>query len=465
MKLAIKAPRRLRPVLLAVATLLLTAPALLSNGPGLFPGAVLASGSDFSLSGTVANLAPGATSTLALTVDNPQNVQLTVTQVTVTVSTDPSSCSALTNLTLNNAAFTGSPPAVTISASPLPQTVPAKSGINDGTAIVSLPIVVARGSGNGCQSTAFPFTYSAKASYTASTTSTLTSTPNPSNFGQPANFTGTVTASPSSANPAAGSLTFYRCTSPSNLATGSPASACTSSVALGAAQALDASGQATLSTSSLPAGSWPIYSVYTPTDVTSFSGSSSSTITQTVGFTQPCITAPVNGGYTVSSGQSICLSGSGRVNGGVTVQPGGSLYLSGGTVNGGLNANHSGAITICGASINGGATITAASGFVMLGDGGDDGSPACAANSINGGVSITNGTGSFEVGANSISGGATFSGNTGSGPFGQDATPEIEGNHITGGLTCTTNNPAPINGGQPNTVSGSRSGQCSAGGF
>src|SRR5439155_7647186 len=48
----------------------------------------------------------------------------------------------------------------------------------------------------------------------------------------------------------------------------------------------------------------------------------------------------------------------------------------------------------------------------------------------------------------------------GGGPFPEDASPELESNQITGNLACSANNPAPINDGHPNTVSGTRTGQC-----
>ena len=460
------APLRRRTAILATLTVALAALFLVSSGPSLpSPGTVLASGNDFGMSGTVSTLAPGVASTLAITIDNPQTAPLTVTQVTVSVSPDPSGCSALSNLKLNSASFAGSPPSVTVTGSPLPQTVPAKSGSTDGTATVSLPILVSRSSGNGCQNVTFPFLYSGRATFTAPTTTTLASSPNPSTWAQPVTFTATVLASPSSANPAVGGVTFYRCTNPASLPANSPASACTSAVALGPSQPVNASGQATLTTSTLPAGASPIYAVFTPTDATSYTTSSSKTITQNVVFSQPCITTSANGGFTVQSGQAICFSGTGKVNGGVTVQPNSSLYLNGATVNGGITANHANALLICGSTVNGGINAAGSTGFVMLGDGGDDGTPACAGNSVSGGVSVTGGSGSFEAGGNAISGGATFSSNTGTGPYSQDATPEIEGNTIKGGLSCASNSPAPSNGGQPNSVSGPRSGQCSLGTF
>jgi hypothetical protein len=161
-------PLRRRTAILATLTVGVATFSFVSSGPSLpSPGTVLASGNDFGVSGTVSNLAPGVASTLVLTIDNPQSTPLTVTQITVSVSPDPSGCSALTNLKLNSASFAGSPPAVTVTGSPLPQTVAAKSGSTDGTATVSLPILVATNSGNGCQNVTFPFLFSGKATFTA----------------------------------------------------------------------------------------------------------------------------------------------------------------------------------------------------------------------------------------------------------------------------------------------------------
>jgi hypothetical protein len=55
---------------------------------------------------------------------------------------------------------------------------------------------------------------------------------------------------------------------------------------------------------------------------------------------------------------------------------------------------------------------------------------------------------------------------TGAGPFlPDDAQAMIRANTITGNLACSGNVPAPSHGTQPNTVSGTRSGQCGAAGF
>ena len=444
--------------MLAVAAVLGAAAYFWTTPPGgrsLMPGTVLTSATNFALSGTVGNLAPGISSTLVVTATDPYNVPITLTSVTVSVPTVPASCS-LSNLRLASTAFSGSPPAVTVTG--LSQTVPA-----NGSANVPLAILLAKNAVNGCQSVTFPFNYSGTATYTAATTTVLASSPNSSLFGHPVTFTATVTASPSSANPPVGTVKFYVCENPANLASGSPASACGTSAALGAAVTVNGSGQATLSTAGLPAGSDPVFASFTPSDATSYAASSSTTITQVVTFSKPCITTTVPG-LTVAAGQSICVSAPGRVNGAVTVNSGGALWLTGATINGGLTSTGATALRVCGSSINGSVIVTGGTGFVMAGDGGDEGSPACAGNAL-GGVSLSSNSGGFEVAGNTITGSGSFSGNTGTGPYWQDAAPEIEGNSISGTLSCSKNNPAPTDGGKANTVTGSRSGQCSAAGF
>jgi hypothetical protein len=100
----------------------------------------------------------------------------------------------------------------------------------------------------------------------ASTTTTVTSSQNPSVFGQPVTFTATVSASPNPAVPT-GSVVFTIDGSPSALIT------------------LNASGQATLTTSSLSVGSHAVTAAYT-SNSPNFSNSSGS-LTQTVNSQTP----------------------------------------------------------------------------------------------------------------------------------------------------------------------------------
>jgi hypothetical protein len=279
----------------------------------------------------------------------------------------------------------------------------------------------------------------------AATSTVLTSTPNPSNFGQSVTMTATV--SPSTSPTAAGTVSFYLGTILSHILLG------TGTLNL---------GQATFSTSSLSGGLDNLYAVYSGDP--NYLMSNSSVITQTVNFTVGCINNTVNGGYTVATGKSICITG--RVNGGVTVKSGGSLFLNGATINGGVISTGATALRFCGSTINGGVTANGTTGFVMIGDDGDDGTPACAGNTINGGATLITNKGGFEIGGNTINGTVTLTGNTGNGPTTEDASPEVEGNKITGSLSCAISNvPTITNGGYKNTVTGSKSSECSGAEF
>lgn len=74
---------------------------------------------------------------------------------------------------------------------------------------------------------------------------------------------------------------------------------------------------------------------------------------------------------------------------------------------------------------------------------------------ITGPVRITGSTQRVAIAGSQISGPVTVSGNaTGTVPI------VIAGNRIVGLLACTGNQPAPVNGGHTNDVTGPRSGQC-----
>ena len=88
-----------------------------------------------------------------------------------------------------------------------------------------------------------------------STTSVLTSSPNPSSYGTSVTFTDTVSAS--SGTPG-GTVTFYSCTT----------SACTTKTSLGTGT-LSSSGKATYSTSTLPVGTTYVEAVYGASATTS----------------------------------------------------------------------------------------------------------------------------------------------------------------------------------------------------
>jgi hypothetical protein len=111
--------------------------------------------------------------------------------------------------------------------------------------------------------------------------------------------------------------------------------------------------------------------------------------------------------------------------------------------------------------------VSNTTGFIVVGDHGDDGPSGCSGNTINGGVPQGNNASQIEVGGNKIGGALILTDSTGvtnPGPYTENRVSEIEANHIGGSLNCSGNTPGPTNDGQPNTVTGSRNGQCGAAG-
>jgi Bacterial Ig-like domain (group 3) len=387
---------------------------------------------------------PGTPRCAVFTIQNLLNVPITVLSITTTLDSafpaPPAQCAPPTYFTLPT--FSGS---FTVGAGATTNLPGVPVGLKESGTIQ-----------NACEGFAYHFKYTGSAQYTDSTTTVLTSSSNPSLFGQPVTFTATVGANNPSLDTSkpTGTVTFYECTN----------SACTGTkTALTGGLAINATtGKASFSTTALSLGPHYLDAVYTPADATNFMASNG-TLTQTVGLPASCDNSTHNGGYTVKSGQSICLTG--RVNGGLTVQPGGAVYLSGATINGGtLTASGATAIRICGTTVNGNVSVTGSSGFVMIGDGGDDGTPACAGNIFSANLTVTNNTGGIEIGGNTIAGTVTVSGNVTT-PLGEGVA-EVEANKIGGSLSCaTSNNPALTNDGLKNTVGGTKSGQCAGGGF
>jgi hypothetical protein len=222
--------------------------------------------------------------------------------------------------------------------------------------------------------------------------------------------------------------------------------------------AVNSTGQAQLTTSSLGGGTHAITGAYSGD--TNFAPTSN-TLSQQVNFTQACITSKYNNNLTVLAGQAICITSTGSVNGNITVNSGGALSDVGGSVNGNIVSTGATAFTLCGVNkVNGAVTVQGSTGFVLIGDAGDDGSPGCAGNTINSDVTVSSNSAGAEIGGNAISGNVTLNSNSGAGLRLEDRYPEVEKNSIGGSLGCTANSPAPINDGQGNTVKGSRTGQC-----
>jgi hypothetical protein len=173
------------------------------------------------------------------------------------------------------------------------------------------------------------------------------------------------------------------------------------------------------------------------------------------------VTGKVNGGLTVTG--STCVNNA-TVNGGITVLPGAALSLNSSTVHGGVTSAHGKAVTFCASLIDGSSTVSSTTGFVLIGDNGDDGY-SCGGNDLRGTLNLSANAGQIELGGNQIKGGASISGTSGVGPTVENLITEIEGNRISGQLSCSNNNPAPTDGGSPNSATGGGVGQCAAPNF
>ncbi|WP_438871365.1 GH92 family glycosyl hydrolase [Paractinoplanes lichenicola] len=131
------------------------------------------------------------------------------------------------------------------------------------------------------------------------------------------------------------------------------------------------------------------------------------------------ISDEVSGALTVSSGVT-CLAPGSTVKGLVTVRNGASLYATGATLKAALTATGAGTISLLGTNVTGFVTAT------------NSGPVSIEGSTVRGIVTLTTG---------------------------KTAT-VVAGNTINGALTCTGNNPAPVNNGLKNAGSGLRLGQC-----
>ena len=274
----------------------------------------------------------------------------------------------------------------------------------------------------------------------APTATALISAPNPSFFGDGITLTATVSVPLPGAGEPTGTVTF------------------TDGATILGTGTLNDADQATFVTAGLQVGTHTITATYGGDG--DFLPSTSAQQSQLVRC-MTVITGRVNGGLTVSG--STCVNNA-TINGGITVRPGAALSLNGSTVHGGLTSANAKALTVCGTLIDGSSTVSATSGFVLFGDDGDDGF-SCAGNDQRGTLGLTSNAGQLQLGGNQIRGGASISGTFGVGPTAENVVTEIEGNQISGQLTCTNNAPPPIDDGHPNHATGGGAGQCSAPNF
>ena len=162
-------------------------------------------------------------------------------------------------------------------------------------------------------------------------------------------------------------------------------------------------------------------------------------------------------GAVILSGGSWCIV-SATVGGGISVASGTVVIVSNSTLKGALSATDSPAgISVCNSTVQS-VTVIGSTGFVLIGDPGDD---LCLGDTVHGQLSFTANHAGLEVGHNGTTNGVSMNSNSGTGAFAEDAAPEVEGNTLGGSLTCSGNTPAPTNDLQPNNVTGARTGQCS----
>jgi len=263
----------------------------------------------------------------------------------------------------------------------------------------------------------------------ADTATALTSSASSSQVGQAVTFTATVSVVPPGGGTPTGSVQFK-----------------SGGHDLGAPKPLSGN-TATLTLSTLGGGTQTISAVYSGDDE---HNGSTGTVTHTV-TCDNLVSASVD---TVYVSGTTCLSNA-NVKGRILVPAGATLSIVNSTVRGGIStARGAGPITICGSHVIGRVRPTGAAGFVLIGDP-DEG---CAANRIDGSVTLAGNTGGFEVGFNRISNGLSAKGNIGAGP--EPASPQIEGNTIIGVLACSGDSPVVSDNDRPNSVSSKRTGEC-----
>ena len=254
-------------------------------------------------------------------------------------------------------------------------------------------------------------------------------------FGQQLTLTATVVAKTPGSGVPTGTVSFFDGT-----------------VSLGTVT-LNSSGQSILTTQGLLAGTHAALTAIYSGDP-NYLASTSSALQVVVAYAS-CITGTHTGALTVTAGEVICITGT--QTGAVTVEAGGALALVGGHVTGAVAISGATAFLACGATITGALSVQGVTGPVIIGDVLYDGA-ACAGNTQTGAVSLSDNTEQVALGGSTVTGAVSVTGNVG-GPT------VIEGNHITGALSCSGNAPAPADDSSPNSVTGARSGQCSASGF
>ncbi|GEM_PF-2624628 len=396
-------------------------------------------------------------------------------QGTATLTITPAS--AATTTTVSNASATFGTPGVTLSSAVTSGAGTVGEGqitftvTNSSNQPVGAPVAATVTNGAASGSFAIPSgtpvgSYTVTAAYTdssgsfqgssgtgtliiaaAPTTTSISSSADPSVFGQPVTFVAAVAAVAPGAGTPSETVTFYD--GSNTLGTGTLSG--------------NAPDQASLSIASLQVGQHQITATYG--GAPDFLSSSTATALAEAVSCPKTVTGTSTGALNVTASMGCAILSNATVRGDVTVQPGAAISISNSGVTGRFTVDGATAVTICGSSVTTRLTVSGSTGFVLLGSDGDDAAAPCAGNTIKGPVQLDGNHGGMELGGNTDTGDVTVQNNSGAGPVAEDAAPEIENNRISGSLSCSGNTPAPINDGRPNAVTGAKLGQCAAPGF
>ena len=170
------------------------------------------------------------------------------------------------------------------------------------------------------------------------------------------------------------------------------------------------------------------------------------------------VSGRIEGDVNVAAGEVTCITNA-QISGSVVVAPGGAVVITTSQIRGSLRVDGAAGLRMCGSIVRGATSITHSFGPVLIGGAATSGGPRCAPNQFTGPVTLD---------ANQFVGLATNqfrSDLSVTWSAGLNPSASIQGNQVRGNLSCADNTPAATNGGRRNQVSGSRSGQCSAGGF
>ena len=353
--------RRVRPALRSVMTTIIAggfgalAVVVLLAGPlSNQPNALLTSGPNFTIHGVIcasqntpcttpALLYPGVTRYMWYTVTNGLNAPISVQTLTLSVDvttapTPPAGCDP-TKIT-GGSYSVSSQPTFTVGSNSTSQ------------APVGVPVTLAdSGNQSACTGVTFHFNFAGTARYTDSTsTSLVSSAPGGSNLGQQVTYTATVTPAVNPAPaPVAGSVTFYDSSTP--ITCTSPTFTSTTS-----------GDTATCAVTYTTPGTHSITAVFTPSDSTNFSASTSNIVTQVVNPKQQIgncsgsvagatVLTGTYGNYEVKNGQTVWLDG-GTVKGNVQVDATGQFTATNSTITGNVQSA-GGPVSLLGTSVGG----------------------------------------------------------------------------------------------------------------